>query len=91
MIVSFMHSLRFRICGWGTGGRTIVRPSVIPLPSRHIEGERIDTMLKFVQWQVYSMAGGDFAISNLRTTLRIKSKRLALKVAADKNSNKRMS
>ncbi len=56
-----------------------------------MEGEHINKVLKFVPWQVYPLTGGGFVVSNLTTTLRIKGKGLALRVAASKNRNKRVS
>jgi hypothetical protein len=56
-----------------------------------MEGEPVNKLRKFVPWEVYPLTGGGYAVSNLTTTLRIKGKGLALRVAASKNRNKRIS
>ena len=46
---------------------------------------------KYVKWQVYSLPGRGFAVSNLITTLMTRTKELSLKVAKGKNRHKRAS
>jgi hypothetical protein len=40
---------------------------------------------QFVKWQVYPMPDGHFAVTNLKTTLRAKTEKIALRVARIKN------
>jgi len=44
---------------------------------------------QFVQWQVYTLPDKRVFVSNLKTTLRVTTKALALKVAAAKNASQR--
>lgn len=65
------------------GGRTFVRPS---FPGRINQSYQ---MRKFIKWQVYPLPGGGFAVSNLKTILKVKSEAVALKVAKSKNRHHR--